>query len=140
MNKDRKKRWSVPIIAAIVVTILYLTMGQKSVPLSEHFKEETVKQQAMDDVTLGESGDYEAWKARFAPEQQGTLTEEAYKSYLETVDEKGKFQEFTQCVLSGQEKQGSNYAVAVLSVKHELGTMKYALIYNEDMQIVTYTV
>lgn len=135
-----KEKLLVLAAALIAATLIYMNMGQKNVPLAECFQEENVKQQAMDDIMLGEAGDYGKWKARFAPEEQEKLTEEIYKKYLESVAETAGFEEFTECVINGHEAEGNTYAVAIVTAKHERGKLKYVVIYNEKMQIVTYTV
>ena len=127
------------LVSVVVLTGVLAGCGDKN-KLADVFDEETVKQQAMDDITIGESGDFEAWKARFAGEIQGSLTQEIYDNYLNLLKEKGEFKEFGKCAILGQEQDGKNYAVVVYIVKHEKGEIKHTLAYDEEMHLIQYLI
>lgn len=129
----------VVLLSMAVLAGVLAGCGDKN-KLADVFDEDGVKQQAMDDITLGESDDYEGWKARFVPEIQEKLTEDIYNSYLEGLKEKGAFTEFGKAAILGQEQDGKDYAVVVFLVKHEKGEMKYTISYNEEMQLINYLV
>lgn len=136
----RKMRKVLAVMFSIVVMAgLLAGCGDKN-KLADTFDEETVKQQAMEDITTGEAGDFEAWKAIFAPEVQAGLTQEIYDNYLKILQEKGEFQEFGKCALIGQEQNGKNYAVVVYVVKHEKGDVKYTLAYDDNMNLIQYVI
>lgn len=68
--------------------------------LPEGFDKETVREQAMEDIEIAQSKDYESWKSRFAKDLQSSLTEESYDSYLKILEKQGEFKEFGKCTLS----------------------------------------
>lgn len=127
------------VLAGVLLTGLLAGCGSKN-SLADVFDEETVKKQAMDDITLAQSSDFEGWKNRFSPEVQSAVTEDAYKNYLNTLDEKGTFKEFGRVAVVGQEQNGTNYAVAVVICKYENGDIKYTIAYDEQMNLIQFTI
>ena len=136
MTKTRKL---FTILLTLTLLASLLTGCSKN-KLSDVFDEETVKQQAMSDITLAESNDFAGWQARFTPEYQSAVTEEAYTTYLDTLNEKGAFKEFGKIAIIGQEQNGTNYAVAVIICKHENGDIQYTVAYDENMNLVQFTI
>ncbi|MDO4273447.1 MAG: DUF3887 domain-containing protein [Eubacteriales bacterium] len=137
MKKIRK------VFAAMIVitlTAVLLAGCGDSNKLGENFDEEGVKKQAQEDITIGESGDFDAWKERFVTEVQGSLTQDIYDNYLKILEEKGEFEEFGKCAVIGQEQDGKKYAVAVCIVKHKNGDVKHTLAYDENMKLVQYVI
>lgn len=129
------------LLLLILSVIIGLLAGCSSKnKLSDTFDEPTVKEQAMADITLAESNDYEGWHARFAPEYQSYVTEDAYTSYLNTLEDYGAFKEFGKSAIVGQEKDGVNYAVVVILCKHENGDIQYTLAYDENMNLIQFTI
>ena len=102
--------------------------------------EETVRNQAMEDIRLAESDDYEGWKARFAEELQSGLTEDAYTSYLAILEKKGAFKEFGSAAFLGQVVGGKKYGGILIIAKHEKEDIKYNIAYDEDMNLITFTI
>lgn len=133
---------TIKLLSALLTLILLagLLAGCSKNKLADAFDEETVKQQAMTDITLAESNDFAGWKARFTPEYQSAVTEDAYTSYLSTLNEKGAFKEFGKIAIIGQEQNGTNYAVAVVICKHENGDIQYTVAYDENMNLVQFTI
>ena len=72
--------------------------------LPEGFDKETVRKQAMEDIEIAQSKDYESWKSRFTKDLQSSLTEESYDSYLKILEKQGEFKEFGKCTYLGQIK------------------------------------
>ena len=129
------------LTALLALTLLTgLLAGCNKNKLADAFDEEAVKQQAQADITLAESNDFAGWQARFAPEYQAAVTEDAYTAYLNTLNEKGAFKEFGKIAIIGQEKNGINYAVAVVICKHENGDIQYTVAYDENMNLVQFTI
>lgn len=108
--------------------------------LADCFDEKEVTAQAMEDITLAESDNFEGWQARFAPEYQSLVTEDSYNSYRKVLARYGAFQEFGKTAVIGQEKDGQNYAVAVIICKHEGGDVKYTAAYDENMNLIQFTI
>ena len=136
MTKTRKL-FTILLTFTLLASLL---IGCSKNKLSDVFDEETVKQQAMSDITLAESNDFAGWQARFTPEYQSAVTEEAYTTYLDTLNEKGAFKEFGKIAIIGQEQNGTNYAVAVIICKHENGDIQYTVAYDENMNLVQFTI
>lgn len=131
------------IFAAVILGVLLagaLAGCKEENKLAAAFDEERVKEQAMEDITTAESGDFEAWKARFAPELQASLTQEIFDGYLGTLEKLGAFEKFGKVAVVGQEKDGVNYAVAVYITEHEKQDLKYTIAYDENMNLVSFVI
>ena len=89
--------------------------------LPEGFDKETVKEQAMEDIEIAQSEDYESWKSRFAKDLQSSLTEESYDSYLKILEKQGEFKDFGKCTYLGQIKDNKKYGGVIIVVKYEEG-------------------
>lgn len=122
-----------------LITGLLAGCGSKN-KLSDAFDEATVKEQAMADIKLAESNDFAGWQARFAPEVQSAVTESSYTSYLEMLENYGAFKEFGKTAIVGQEQNGVNYAVIVIICKHDGGDIQYTIAYDENMNLVQFTI
>lgn len=122
----------------VVVAVMLFVTGRNSSKLADCFKEETVKQQAQEDITVAEGKDFEGWKARFSPELQDKITESSYTGYLATLVKNGEFTEFGKTAVVGQEKNGINYAIAIVIAKHEKGDIKYTIVYDENMNLISF--
>lgn len=107
--------------------------------LPEGFDKETVREQAMEDIEIAQSKDYESWKSRFAEDLQSSLTEESYDSYLKILEKQGEFKEFGKCTYLGQIKDNKEYGGVIIVVKYEEGNVNYSLAYDEDMNLVSFT-
>lgn len=127
------------LLTLALFTGLLTGCGNKN-ELSDAFDEETVKQQALDDIALAESDDFEGWQARFAPEYQSAVTEDAYLSYLDTLKDYGAFTEFGKIAVIGQEQDGTDYAVAIVICKHADGDIQYTVAYDSNMNLVQFTI
>lgn len=138
MLKTITKLSSLLLILTIMAGLLAGCSSQSK--LADAFDETTVKEQAMADITLAESNDFEGWQARFAAEYQSYITEDAYTTYLNTLDDYGAFKEFGKTAIVGQEKDGVNYAVIVILCKHEGGDIQYTLAYDENMNLIQFTI
>ncbi|MDO5540543.1 MAG: DUF3887 domain-containing protein [Eubacteriales bacterium] len=129
-----------PSLLVLVLTICALGGCSSKNKLADCFNEKDVKTQAMEDITLAESDNFEGWQARFAPEYQSVVTEDAYISYKEVLARYGAFQEFGKAAVIGQEKDGKNCAVAVIICKHKGGDVKYTAAYDENMNLIQFTI
>ena len=107
--------------------------------LPEGFDKETVREQAMEDIEIAQSKDYESWKSRFTKDLQSSLTEESYDSYLKILEKQGEFKEFGKCTYLGQIKDNKKYGGVIIVVKYEEGNVNYSLAYDEDMNLVNFT-
>lgn len=124
----------------VVLAVAIFVMGRNAGKLADSFDEETVKQQAQDDIVLAEADDFQGWKERFSPALQDKITESSYTQYLETLEKNGEFKEFGKIAIAGQEKDGKNYAIAVAIVKHEKSDIKYTLVYDEEMNLISFLI
>ena len=148
MKKNMKKR---PVVYDDFVMAVGSLMGCSSLgsggneqgeilkELPEGFDKETVREQAMEDIEIAQSKDYERWKSRFAKDLQSSLTEESYDSYLKILEKQGEFKEFGKCTYLGQIKDNKKYGGVIIVVKYEEGNVNYSLAYDEDMNLVSFT-
>lgn len=93
----------------------------------------------MEDIEIAQSKDYESWKSRFTKDLQSSLTEESYDSYLKILEKQGEFKEFGKCTYLGQIKDNKKYGGVIIVVKYEEGNVNYSLAYDEDMNLVSFT-
>ncbi len=117
---------------------IFLTACGTSSKLPEGFDEEEVQEQAIRDIDLASSNNYEGWADRFQEDLKASLTEDSYQQYLDLLGEKGEFQEYGKCAFVGQEQDGKNYAACVMIVEYEKGDLQYTVGYNEDMELVQF--
>lgn len=133
-----KKFYSLIVLLLLSMTVLTACTTSKKLP--EGFTEEEVEQQTIKDIDLASSNNYEGWVARFQEELQSSLTEDAYQSYLDVLEEKGEFREYGKCAFVGQEQDGKKYAACIMIVKYEKGDIQYTVGYDEDMNLVQFTI
>ena len=108
--------------------------------LPEGFDKETVKKAGEWKILRSrKSKDYESWKSRFTKDLQNSLTEESYDSYLKILEKQGEFKEFGKCTYLGQIKDNKKYGGVIIVVKYEEGNVNYSLAYDEDMNLVSFT-
>ena len=117
---------------------LLLTGCGSAKGLPEGFTEDQVQEQAIRDIDLASSNNYEGWSDRFQEDLKASLTEDSYQQYLDLLGEKGEFQEYGKCAFVGQEQDGKNYAACVIIVEYEKGDLQYTVGYNEDMELVQF--
>lgn len=137
MKHLKKTTLSIMIFA---VFLFAFTACKTGAQLPEGFDEDTVKTQAIKDIELASSDDYEGWVDRFQKELQGNLTPEIYQSYLDTLDKLGKFQEYGKTAFVGQEQDGKKYAACLIITKYENGKLQYTVGYDENMKMVQFTI
>lgn len=128
------------LIILLLLSMTVLTACTTSQKLPDGFTEETVEKQAIKDIDLASSNNYEGWAARFQQELQSSLTEDAYQSYLDVLEEKGEFREYGKCAFVGQEQDGKKYAACIMIVKYEKGDIQYTVGYDKDMNLVQFTI
>lgn len=130
------------LFSSMIITIFLFTFTgcKTNTKLPEGFDEETVKTQAIQDIELASSNDYEGWVDRFPKELHGNLTPEIYQSYLDTLDKLGEFQEYGKTAFVGQEQDGKKYAACLMIVKYKNGKLQYTVGYDEDMKLVQFTI
>lgn len=139
-----KKKWIVMLGCTMMLGLLAgCQKNGVSTKLPDCFDEETVKQEAKDAITLGESGDYEEFIKLFEDSVARSMTESVYEDqYLAVVKEKGAFQSFGEELVVGQtdEKTGANYAGVVVVTGYEEGKIQYTIGFDEDMKLIQFLI
>ena len=132
------KKWMMMVLATLMIAgvLAGCSSGSK---LPEGFDEETLKKQAVADIELASSDNFEGWKGRFQKDLQAQLTEASYNSFMETLKSKGEFKEYGKSAFVGQEQDGKKYAACVLIVKYAEGDIQYSVGYDEEMNLVQFT-
>lgn len=133
------KKMIVLLFTIAAVMSMLMGCGANSSKLPEGFDEDTVKEQAIADIELAASDDFEGWKDRFADELQSMITEDSYQSHLENLKSHGAFVDYGKHAFVGQEKDGKKYAACVIIVNYEEGKIQYSVGYDEDMKLVQFT-
>ena len=140
MRKNKKnwfmwKKWAGGICALLLCLLLAGCSG--STKLADCFSKDELTTLSQENITLAESGDYEAFLEKMDPSVSSALTEEVYNPYLDTVKAKGAFQSFGKPAFVGQtvKETGDNYAAVILTANYEDGKLQYTLGYNEDLKL-----
>lgn len=138
----RMKKAAVGLIMMIgCIGLTGCTNYKDIIELAECYDEEVLEAEAKEAITVGESGDYEGLIAKFDETLAETMTEENYQEYLTLVGEKGAFKEFGKVSFAGRhvDETDSDYAAVAVTVKYEDGKMDYVIGYNEDLEIIQYS-
>lgn len=138
-----RKKLLVFMAAVCVCLLAGCSKGSLTTKLPDCFDEETVEEEAKAAITLGESGDYEAFIKLFDDTVAKSMTQEVYEDqYLAVVEEKGAFESFSDSVLVGQTDPdtGANYAGVVLVANYEDGKIQYTIGYNEEMKLIQFMI
>lgn len=143
--KRGKRVWTERFLGSVfllAVLCLGLTGCAPKTELADCFSEEELIEASKENITLAESGDYEAFLEKLDPVAQEALTEEVYEQYLNTVASMGAFREFGESAVVGQtdEETGENYAGVILIAKYEEGNLQYTLGYTEAMKLLQFMV
>ena len=145
MRKNKKncfmwKKWAGGICALLLCLLLAGCSG--STKLADCFSKDELTTLSQENITLAESGDYEAFLEKMDPSVSSALTEEVYNQYLDTVKAKGAFQSFGKPAFVGQtvKETGDNYAAVILTANYENGKLQYTLGYNEDLKLVQFVI
>lgn len=130
------------IAALLCMFCLGLAGCSGSAKLADCYDKDTLEKDAKATIELGESGDYEGLIAKFDESISGSLTKEGYEQYLELVKSKGSFRKFGNVAFVGQhvDETDSDYAAVVVVAEYENGKLQYVVGYDEDMELVQYTV
>ena len=59
--------------------------------------------------------------------------------YLKILEKQGEFKDFGKCTYLGQIKDNKKYGGVIIVVKYEEGNVNYSLAYDEDMNLVSFT-
>ena len=125
-------------IAIVLVATVFLLAGCSSAKLSGDFEEEKVKAAAREAVECLAAGEYEACVALMSAEIQEAISAEILGANMETITaQKGAFQEIKSVSVVGQkDKDGTEYAVAVVVGSFEKGNVTFTVSYDKGMQII----
>lgn len=139
-NGKKGMKYAAGLLAAILC--LGLAGCSQSSKLADCFDKETLEKDAKAVIEMGESDDYEGLTGRFDESIAGSLTQESYAQYLELVKSKGEFKEYGNVAFVGQhdDKTDKDYAAVVVVREYEEGKLQYVVGYDEDMDLVQYTV
>lgn len=146
MRKEQKRngKKGIKYAAGLLAAMLCLGLAGCSgnAKLADCFDKETLEADAKAVIEMGESGDYAGLTGKFDESLSGSLTQEAYDQYLELVKSKGGFKEYGNVAFVGQhdDKTDKDYAAVVVVREYEDGKLQYVVGYDEDMELVQYTV
>lgn len=137
-GKSTWKKLSAAVCAAML-TVGLLTACQSS-KLADCFTEDEVKEQAVKDIELAASDNYQGWVDRFQEDLKSSLTEDTYATLLAELEKKGEFEKYGKTAIVGQEQDGKNYAGAIVIAEYANGKLTYTISYNEDMELVGFLI
>ena len=125
-------------MAMVMAAAVFLLAGCSSTKLSADFDEEKVKTAAQEAIGHMVAGEYEECVGLMSEEMQAAVSAEILESNMETVaGQKGAFQEYKSSSVVGQkDKDGTDYAVAVIVAAFEKGNVTFTISYDKDMQVI----
>lgn len=124
-------------MALIIAMSALLLMGCSGTKLSGDYDEEKVKAVAQEAIDHLVAGEYEECTGLMSEEMQAAITAEVLAANMETMAaQKGAFQEYKSNTVVGQkDKDGTEYAVAVVVAGFEKGNVTFTVSFGADMQI-----
>ena len=123
------------IIMVLAMAAALSLIGCSGTKLSGDFDEEKVKAAAQEAIDHLVAGEYEACVSLMDEEMQAAISAEVLAANMEAMNEqKGAFQEYKSCSVVGQkDKDGTEYAVAVVIAAFEKGT--FTISFDKEMKM-----
>lgn len=136
-NRKRLVRKWISMAMVMAAAVFWLT-GCGSTKLSEDFDEEKVKTAAQEAIGYMVAGEYEECVGLMSEEMKAAVSAEILASNMEAVaGQKGAFQEYKSSSVIGQkDKDGTDYAVAVIVAAFEKGNLTFTISYDKNMQMI----
>lgn len=125
-------------IALVMATSALLLIGCSGTKLSSDYDEEKVKAAAEEAVDHLIAGEYEECVALMGEEMQAAISAEVLATNMETMTgQKGAFQEYKSSTVVGQkDKDGTEYAVAVIVAGFEKGNVTFTVSFDSEMKMI----
>lgn len=128
-------------MAAFALVSAFLFTGCGSMKLSDDFDEEQVRAKAEEVVAYMSDEDVDSVTAMFSGEMLAAVPPELLKQNIDSYcGNRGAFVKIKSLSIIGQKLQGSDVdaAVAVAVTEYENQTITYQIIFDTDMQIITF--
>ena len=125
------------IIMVLAMAAALSLIGCSGTKLSGDFDEEKVKAAAQEAIDHLVAGEYEACVSLMDEEMQAAISAEVLAGNMETMTgQKGAFQEYKSCSVVGQkDKDGTEYAVAVVIAAFEKGNLTFTVSFDKEMKM-----
>lgn len=126
-------------MALITAASVFLLAGCSSgTKLSGDFDQEKVKAAAQEAIDHLVAGEYEECVGLMGEEMQAAISAEVLATNMETMTgQKGAFQEYKSSSVIGQtDKDGTEYAVAVVVADFEKGNITFTVSFDKEMKIM----
>lgn len=125
-------------MALILAASMLMLIGCSGTKLSGDFDEEKVKATAKEAVDHLVAGEYGECVALMGEEMQAAITEEALATNMEAMTgQKGAFQKYKSSSVVGQkDKEGTEYAVAVIVAAFEKGNITFTVSFDKEMKMI----
>lgn len=126
---------SVALIMAISALMLIGCSGTK---LSSDYDEEKVKTAAQEAIDHLNAGEYQECVELMSEEMQAAISAEVLASNMaEIARQKGAFEAYKSTTVVGQkDKDGTEYAVAVIVAGFEKGSVTFTLSFDKEMKMI----
>ena len=137
------KKIRIRLLMVVGLLGILLLSGCKDMSLGDMFDEAQVLQKSRDAIDYFNAGDYQAIIDMGGAALEGQLTVEGFDAQAAPKKEKlGAFKEITKEEVMGtvDEQTGMNYAGTVTVAKYEHGKLKFTIAYDEDMNLVQFTI
>ena len=123
-------------MALIMAASMLMLIGCGGTKISDDFDEEKVKATAQEAIDHLVAGEYEECLALMGEEMQDAISAEALATNMETTaGQKGAFQEYKSSTVGQKDKDGSEYAVAVIVAGFEKGNITFTVSFDKDMKM-----
>lgn len=125
-------------MALLLAASMLLLIGCSGTKLSGDFDEEKVKAAAQEAIDHLVAGEYEECVALMGEEMQAAISAEALATNMETMaGQKGAFQKYKSSSVVGQkDKDGTEYAVAVIVAAFEKGNITFTVSFDKEMKMM----
>lgn len=139
MKRMQKKSCLLVFVSLLCV----LLTGCTNMALGDMFDEAQVLQKSREAIDYFNGGDYQAIIDMGGEALRGQLTVEDFDAQAAPKKEKlGAFKEITKEEVLGtvDKETGMNYAGTVTVARYEHGKLKFTIAYDEDMNLVQFTI
>ena len=130
-----KKIFSIVLVLSLVMIML---IGCSSQSLSDKFDEDKVKSSAKNAITLFSNGEYDKFNELTREDLKAGLSSDVLNdAKAQVMPNAGAFVEFSsESVVGQKDKDGIEFATAVIVTKYENQKVTYTISFDENMKLV----
>ncbi len=125
-------------MAFIMAISAFMLIGCSGTKLSGDYDEEKVKTAAKEAIDHLVAGEYQECVELMGEDMQAAISAEVLASNMEAIaGQKGAFEEYKSSTVVGQkDKDGTEYAVAVIVAGFEKGSVTFTVSFDKEMKMI----